>query len=115
MARHYRTTILPARSAKPKDKAADENMVLNVSRRIIAALRNRQFFSIYEINQAISEELVKLVNRPFQKMEGNRLSAFEKIDKPALQPLPSTKYEYSHTSQNIVFVDCGSDTEDFVL
>ncbi len=95
MAKHYRTTLLPARSAKPKDKAADENMVLNVSRRIIAALRNRQFFSIYEINQAISEELIKLVNRPFQKMEGNRLSAFEMIDKPALQPLPATKYEYS--------------------
>lgn len=95
MARHYRTTLIPARAGKPKDKAADENMVGNVSRRIIAKLRNRQFFSIYEINQAISEELVKLVNRPFQKMEGNRLTAFEKIDKPCLQPLPATKYEYS--------------------
>lgn len=70
-------------------------MVGNVSRRIIAALRNRQFFSIYEINQAIKEELVKLIHRPFQKMEGNRLSAFEKIDKPFLQPLPATKYEYA--------------------
>ncbi len=34
MARHYRTTIIPARPRKPKDKAADENMVGNVSRRI---------------------------------------------------------------------------------
>jgi transposase len=57
MATHYRTTIIPARAGKPKDKAADENMVGNVSRRIIAALRNRQFFSIHEINQAISEDL----------------------------------------------------------
>lgn len=40
MARHYHTTLVPARSGKPKDKAADENMVGNVSRRIIAALRN---------------------------------------------------------------------------
>jgi len=95
MARHYRTTLVPARAGKPKDKAADENMVGNVSRRIIAALRNRQLFSIYEINQAIKEELVKLVNRPFQKMEGNRLTAFEKIDKPFLQPLPATGYEYA--------------------
>jgi transposase len=102
MARHYRTTLIPARAGKPKDKAADENMVLNVSRRIIAALRNRQFFSIYEINQAIAEELVKLINRPFQKMEGNRLSAFEKIDKPALQPLPQTKYEYSEWKETKV-------------
>lgn len=95
MARHYRTTIVPARAGKPKDKAADENMVGHLSRRIIAALRNRQFFSLYEINQAIAEELVNVINRPFQKMEGNRLTAFEQIDKPCLQPLPATKYEVS--------------------
>lgn len=95
MARHYRTTLVPARAGKPKDKAADENMVGIVSRRIIAALRNRQFFSLQEINEAIEEELIKLVNRPFKKREGNRQSAFEKIDKPCLQPLPKTKYEYA--------------------
>lgn len=95
MARHYRTTIIPARPSRPKDKAADENMVGNVSRRILAPLRNMQFFSIHEINQAISEELVKFINRPFQKIEGNRKSAYEKIDKPALQPLPAARYEYA--------------------
>ncbi|NLB37516.1 MAG: IS21 family transposase [Clostridiales bacterium] len=95
MARHYNTTVIPARAYKPKDKAADENMVGNVSRRIIAALRNRQFFSLHEINQAISEHLEKLIDRPFQKMEGNRRTAFERIDKPCLQPLPPMKYEYA--------------------
>lgn len=95
MAKHYRTTIVPARAGKPKDKASDENMVGQVSRRIIAALRNRQFFSLYEINQAISEYLAKLIIRPFQKMEGNRMTAFEKIDKPCLQPLPATRFEIS--------------------
>jgi len=95
MARHYRTTLVPARAGKPKDKAADENMVGHISRRIIAALRNRQFLSLFEINQSITAELAKLVNRPFQKMEGNRLSAFEKIDKPFLQALPATKYEHA--------------------
>lgn len=110
MARHYRTTLVPARAYKPKDKAADENMVGNVSRRIIAVLRNRQFFSLYEINQSIKEELVKLINRPFQKMEGNRLTAFEKIDKLHLQPLPVTNYEYSEWKETKVqfnyHVDC---------
>lgn len=70
MARHYRTAIVPARAGRPKDKAADENMVGNVSRRILAPLRNRQFFSICEINQAIEKELQKFIRRPFQKMEG---------------------------------------------
>lgn len=95
MARHYGTTLVPARAGRPKDKAADENMVGNVSRRIIAPLRNRQFFSIHDINLAIKEELDKFINRPFQKLEGNRLTAFEKIDKPFLQPLPKVRYEYS--------------------
>lgn len=95
MARHYGTTILPARAGHPKDKGADENMVGNISRRIIGALRNRQFFSIHEINQAIKEELAKFVERPFQKMEGNRVTAFESIDKPALRPLPGRQYEYA--------------------
>ncbi len=95
MARHYGTTIIPARSRKPRDKGAGENLVGNVSRRIIAALRKRQFFSLEEINLAISEQLAKLINRPFQKMEGNRRTAFEKIDKPCLKPLPAVKYEYA--------------------
>ncbi len=43
MARHYRTTIIPARPGKPKDKAADENMVGNVSRRILAPLLKVSF------------------------------------------------------------------------
>lgn len=102
MARHYRTTLVPARARKPKDKAADENMVGIVSRRIIAALRNRQFFSLHEINQAIAEQLTKLINRPFQKMPGNRLNAFEQIDKPCLQPLPASKYEYSEWKETKV-------------
>lgn len=94
MARHYKTAIVPARAGRPKDKAADENMVGNVSRRILAPIRGRQFFSIYDINQAIELELAKFILRPFKKMEGNRISAFEKIDKPLLKPLPATRYEY---------------------
>jgi transposase len=113
LARHYGTTLIPARSRKPKDKAADENMVGNVSRRIIAALRNRQFFSIYDINQAISEELLKFVKQPFQKLEGNRLSAFEKIDKLSLQPLPATKYEYSEWKETKVLFNYHVDYDNF--
>ena len=94
MASHYHAAIVPARSARPKDKAADENMVGNASRRILAPLRNSKFFSVYDINQAIEAQLKKFILRPFKKMEGNRLSAFEKIDKPFLQPLPKTRYEY---------------------
>jgi len=94
MANHYGAAIVPARSRKAKDKAADENMVGNVSRRVLAPLRNTKFFSVYEINKAIKVKLEKFIRRPFQKMDGNRLTTFEKIDRPALRPLPSQRYEY---------------------
>jgi hypothetical protein len=61
----------------------------------LAPLRNQTFFSIEEINKAIEEEVNKLVVRTFQKMEGNRQILFEKIDKPALMPLPNSSYEYA--------------------
>ena len=47
MANHYGAAVVPARSRKAKDKAADENMVGNVSRRVLAPLRNTRFFFPY--------------------------------------------------------------------
>jgi transposase len=86
---------LPARVRKPQDKSKVESGVLGVERRILAKLRNRTFFSLTELNQAISVLLVEYNRRPFQQMEGSRRSLFDKLDKPALRPLPSTRYEYA--------------------
>ena len=55
MAMHYGVGVVPARPYKPRDKAKVEFGVLLVERWIIAALRNRKFFSIEELNQAIRE------------------------------------------------------------
>jgi transposase len=105
MARHYGCAIMPARPRKPKDKGADEGMVRIVGQRILAALRNRKFFGIEEVNAAIAEELEKLIDRPFKKLEGNRRSAFEEIDKPELQPLPKNRYEYSDWKEALATPD----------
>lgn len=95
MARHYGTAILPARPFRAKDKAAVEMSVLVVQRWILARLRNRQFFSLPELNIAIAELLVDLNRRPFKKLPGCRASVFETIDRPAMKPLPQTRYEYA--------------------
>ena len=95
MASHYDITIIPARPRKPQDKNYVENSVGNVSRRIIAALRNEHFTSIASINGAIEQKLTEFINEPFKKMNGCRLSAFEQIDKPALRPLPVSHYEFA--------------------
>jgi transposase len=95
LARHYGTAILPARPYRARDKAAVEMSVLVVQRWILARLRNRQFFSLGELNAAIAELLVDLNGRPFKKLPGSRASAFESIDRPAMKALPATRYEYA--------------------
>lgn len=54
MAEHYGTAIIPR---TPKDKAFVEGSVGVVSTWILAALRNRQFLSLDELNRAIWEKL----------------------------------------------------------
>jgi len=95
MANHYRTTVIPARPYKPKDKAKAENAVLVVERWIMARLRHHQFFTLEELNQHIQFLLDDLNKRPFKKLPGSRLSQFEAIDKPAMNPLPPRGYQYT--------------------
>ncbi|HEX7115993.1 MAG TPA: hypothetical protein VF193_12745 [Steroidobacter sp.] len=80
---------------KPRDKSKVETGVQIVERWILARLRNRQFFSLPEINAAIDELLVELNERAFQKLEGSRRSRFLELDRPALKALPPRAYEYA--------------------
>jgi transposase len=105
MARHYGVAIVPARPRKPKDKAKVEAGVLLAQRWILACLRNRQFFSLEELNEAIAERLEQLNARPFQKLEGCRRSAFESIDRPAMKPLPAARYEVADWKNASVNID----------
>jgi transposase len=66
MAAHYRTAIIPARPYKPRDKAKVEVGVQVVQRWILARLRNRRFFSLAELNQAIRELVAQLNDRPMR-------------------------------------------------
>lgn len=95
MAAHYGTAILPARPYKPKDKAKAEVAVQIVERWILARLRHHTFFSLAELNAAIAGLLTDLNERPFQRLPGNRREAFERLDRPALRPLPSSPYTYA--------------------
>ena len=104
-AAHYSVSVIPARVRKPRDKAKVENGVLQAERWILAPLRNRTFFDLAELNNAIRERLVELNQRPFQKLEGSRTLAFEKIDRPALRPLPERRYEYAEWRRATVSPD----------
>ena len=95
LARHYGVAVLPARVRRPRDKAKAEVAVQVVERWILAALRHRTFFSLAELNAAISGLLERLNTRPFRKLPGSRRSQFEQLDRPALRPLPDSPYVFA--------------------
>jgi transposase len=105
MAAHYGCVIIPARPAKPRDKAKVEAGVLLAERWILASLRKHTFFSIAEANLAIAERLRWLNERPFQKLDGSRRSLFEEVERVALRPLPARPYEYATWKAVTVNID----------
>ena len=104
-ARHYGCAVLPARPAHPRDKPKVEAAVLLVQRWILARLRNRQFFSLAELNRAIADLLENLNQRPFKKLPGCRRSAFEQLDGPVLRSLPAERFRLSRWKTAKVNVD----------
>jgi len=102
---HYGVVVIPARPAEPRDKAKVENGVLNVQRRILAALRNRSFFSLEELNEAIANELEKLNDRPMQGTGKSRNQLFQELDKPAMKPLPRERFNLREWKKAKVHID----------
>jgi transposase len=95
MASHYGTAVIPARPYKPRDKAKVEVGVQVVQRWILARLRNRRFFSLAELNQAIRELVDQLNDRPMRGWGTTRRALYEQVDRPALRELPPAPYEYA--------------------
>ena len=92
LAEHYGTAVIPARIRTPKDKAMVEGTVGVISTFILAAIRNEQFLSLFEMNTTIRERLETFNHKPFQKRDGSRASVFEE-EKPFLLSLPPRPFE----------------------
>jgi transposase len=105
LAQHYGFVVLPARAAKPRDKAKVEVGVQVVERWILARLRHHTFFSLAEVNAALQPLVPALNARPFKKLPGSRQSLFEALDRPALRPLPAHPYEYAEWKHARVNID----------
>jgi transposase len=95
LARHYGAAVIPARVRKPRDKAQVEQGVLLAERWILAALRNRTFFSIEELREAVKPLLEKLNHRPMRTLKKSRWQLFEELERAALKPLPARPYEFA--------------------
>lgn len=93
LADYYGTAIVPARVRRPKDKRSAEASVRFAETWIIAALRDRKFFSLQEVNEAVAEKLEELNGREFQQRTGTRRSAYLEEEQPYMLPLPATPFE----------------------
>lgn len=92
LAEHYGTAVIPAWVKAPQDKPTVEGAVGIISTWILATLRNQQFLSLHELNEAIRKKLKEFNNKPFQKKDGSRSSLFEE-ERPFLLQLPPKPFE----------------------
>lgn len=101
-ANHYNITVIPARPCKPKDKALVENQVRLVYNRVYARLRNRQFFDLASLNQAIKEKVREHNQTRMQQKPYCREERFLASEKPLLGSLPETGFELKYYSEPMV-------------
>jgi transposase len=104
-AEHYGVAILPARVRKPRDKAKVEAAVQGIERWILAPLRHCTFFSLAELNAALAAQLERYNDRELSREAGTRRSRFLALDRPALKPLPSHRYQYATWKKAKVHLD----------
>lgn len=105
MAEHYGIAVLPARPARPRDKAKVEAGVLIAKRWILSVLRHRDFYSLGELNSAIGELLERLNTRALRKLKKSRREIFEAFDRQGAHPLPERPYQYAEWRVATVNID----------
>jgi transposase len=106
LARHYGTAVVPARPYKARDKAKVEVGVQIAQRWILARLRNETFFSLEALNARVRVLLDELNARPMKKLGSiSRRELFERVEREALRPLPSTAYECAEWIERTVNTD----------
>jgi transposase len=105
MAAHYATAIVPARPYRPRDKSKVESAVQVATRWIIAKLRNRQFFSLTDLNAAIRDCVTTLNDRQSRHLGTSRRALFEELERSALKPLPVESYIFAEWKECRVGLD----------
>ena len=93
LAEHYGCAIVPARPRKPRDKAAAENAVNVINKRVIGYLAEDMWTTLAEVNEAIDERVYE-INRVLRRANGTtRWELFETEEAAELAPLPTDRFE----------------------
>jgi transposase len=111
LAQHFGTTVLPARPRRPRDKAKVEAGVQVVTRWITARLRHERLGSVAEANVRVAELLDVLNDRTMRVYGESRRQLFERMERPALRPLPARPYEVAVWEKVRLNVDYHADVD----
>jgi hypothetical protein len=106
LASHYATSVVPARPKHPKDKAIVEGLVKILMRYFRFRYRKHRFTSVSEINRALAECVDRINRKPHTRFRVSRLERFEKLEKPALKPLPAIHFEGGEWKTARLHPDC---------
>ena len=68
-------------------------------------LRNRTFFSLHELREAVKVLVTRLNDRPMQQLKKSRRELFEEIERATLAPLPVKPYEFAEWAKPRVHID----------
>ena len=112
LADHYGFVVLPARVRRPRDKAKVEAAVGIVSRFVLGKLRNRRFFSLVELNDAVRDCVTKINAKVMKQLKQSRNDLFASLDRPALKGLPSERYQYAEWKRCTVAPDYHVEVDD---
>ena len=96
---HYNTSITAARPGKPRDKATVEKSVDLTYKRIFAPLRNMEFHSLHQLNEAVWNQLDIHNKTLMQKRSYSRYERLIQEELPCLKPLPSEDFVMKHITK----------------
>ena len=82
MADQYRVAIVPARVKKPRDKAAVENAVNVVNKRVIGYLDAEIFESLEELREAIAARVHEINYELVRADDATRIERFDAEEAP---------------------------------
>ena len=104
-ANHMGFAVLPARPYKPRDKGAGESAIGVIQRDFFQQVRNRVFYSLPELNQALRHYLERLNHQVMKDYGVSRAQRFEE-EKKQLKALPPSPFELSEWRRAKVHPDC---------
>ena len=104
-ANHMGFAVLPARPYKPRDKGSGESHIGIVQKGFFQEVRNRIFYSLEELNEALRHYPERLNHQVMKDYGVSRAERFE-AEKKQLKALPPSPFELSEWRGAKVHPDC---------